>query len=192
MSIDSSNGYEQHAGEFMRNRSRIIGVDVIRQWCRGLPRGAATLELGCGFGMPISETLVQEGLSLFAVDASAAMVAAFRERFPNVPVECAPAESASFFNRTFDAVVSWGLLFLLTPETQRTVIRKAAGVLEPGGQFLFTAPSQVTSWNDNLTGRESVSLGFDAYVAELQASGLVLDRTATDEGDNFYYFASSR
>ena len=68
------------------------------------------------------------------------MVAAFRERFPHVPVEHNTVEASEFFGRTFDGVLAWGLLFLLEPAAQALVIEKVAGALNPGGRFLFTAP----------------------------------------------------
>ena len=57
------------------------------------------------------------------------MIPEFRLRFPAAQVECSAAENSSFFHRSFDAVIAWGLLFLLPPETQASVIRKAAQAL---------------------------------------------------------------
>jgi hypothetical protein len=52
------------------------------------------------------------------------MVAAFRTRFPGVPVECNDVVKSSFFGREFDGVVAWGLLFLLPPDAQAQLIAK--------------------------------------------------------------------
>jgi SAM-dependent methyltransferase len=132
------------------------------------------------------------GLKVWGVDASPSMVAAFRERFPDSQVQCAAVEDADFFGRTFDGAVAWGLMFLLQPETQRSLIAKVATHLVPGGKFLFTAPRQIGSWNDVLTGEVSVSLGREAYCEALEAAGLVLVGNVTDDGENYYYFAERR
>lgn len=187
---DRSNGYEAKALEFHHDPS--IGPDVVRAWTRSLAPGAAVLELGCGDGSPISQVLVDAGLELHAVDASPTLLARFRRRFPGVPTECAAVEDSALFGRTFDAALAWGLLFLLTPVTQARLIARVGDVVVPGGRFLFTAPAERCAWIDVLTGRESSSLGQDAYTRLLQAAGFELIGTSSDRGDNYYYSARRR
>jgi len=184
---DKSNGYEVNAEEFMRRRNQKIGVATVREWCRSLPRGRSVLELGCGYGQPISQVLIDEGLDLYAVDASPKMIAGFRSRFPGVPAECCAAEDSRFFDRTFDAVAAWGLMFLLPAEVQPVVIAKAAQVLNPGGRFLFTAPKEAVTWIDVLTRVESFGLGQERYAEILRREGVEITGDAVDEGDNYYY-----
>lgn len=148
------------------------------------------LDIGCGHGVPITEALIQDGFEVFGVDASPTLVAAFRERFPGAHVECNGVEDSAFFGRNFDGVVAWGLLFLLAAERQRPLIGRMAEVLKPRGQLLFTAPREVCTWEDSLTGLESRSLGREVYESELRAHGLVLTGNDTDEGRNYYYFAT--
>lgn len=137
--------------------------------------------------MPISQTLLDAGLSVHGIDASPSMVAAFRRRFPGTPVACEAVERSSFFGRTFDGAVAWGLLFLLPANVQRTTIHRVAHPLNVGGRFLFTAPSQACSWADATTGRTSLSLGATAYRALLADAGLTVVGELEDEGENHYY-----
>ena len=81
---DKSNGYEQVAGRFMSARNPRTGVAIIREWSRTVAPRSAILDLGCGHGVPISQTLIEEGFTVFGVDASRTLIAAFRMRFPNV------------------------------------------------------------------------------------------------------------
>jgi len=136
--------------------------------------------------------LIERGFSVYGVDASAGMIAAFRTRFPNAAVECASVEDSDFFGRTFDGVVAWGLFFLLSENVQRQLIAKIAAVLPSGGRLLFTAPSQVCSWPDAMTGRTSISLGRERYQDALEAEGLSLTGTHLGEGENYYYSARKR
>jgi len=186
---DSSNGYEKHAEIFMRARNSRIGPRVMRDWARHLAEGAEVLELGCGHGV-ISEVLVEAGLTLFAVDASPALLAAFRKRFPQVRTECAAAQDSSFFERRFDGVVAWGLMFLLEEGAQRRLIANAAAVLKPGGQLVFTAPRERIEWIDAITERPSRSLGATAYERLLNEAGLIVAPGTTDEGGNYYFYAA--
>jgi SAM-dependent methyltransferase len=189
---DKSNGYEEIASIFISGRGRNhsgVGASVVADWSQKLADRATVLDLGCGNGVPISQALIERGFNVYGVDASPRMVAAFRARFPTVPVACAPVEDSDFFGRTFDGVVAWGLFFLLDPEVQRRLIAKVAAVLSRGGKLLFTSPSQSCSWADAMTGRTSISLGLDAYRSALEAEGMSLVGTHRDDGDNHYYFA---
>lgn len=185
---DPSNGWDAVADRFIAARSR-IGVDVVRAWSRALSTRAAVLDLGCGAGVPVSETLVAEGCAVHGIDASPTLVQAFRRRFPDAAVACEPVEASDFFGRSYDGIVAVGLLFLLPPDTQRAVIRRVASVLNPGGRFLFTAPTQVATWADLLTGRSSVSPGDLEYRRALSDAGLTVLQEHVDEGENHYYDA---
>jgi 2-polyprenyl-3-methyl-5-hydroxy-6-metoxy-1,4-benzoquinol methylase len=188
---DRSNGYEGVAEAYIAGRGSggIVGVAAVRQWAQTLPPGSSVLDLGCGNGVPISRVLMENGLSVWGVDASAKMVAAFRARFPAAPVECSPVEESALFGRAFDAVMAWGLMFLLAPATQELVIRKAAGVLGSGGRFLFTSPPVVCEWADAMTGQTSVSLGAERYIQLLEEAGLTVVGQWEDEGQNHYYLS---
>jgi SAM-dependent methyltransferase len=188
--VDSSNGYDELAEQFMSGRSGShVGAWAVRAWARRLERGASVLDLGCGHGEPITRALIDLGFDVYGVDASPNMTSAFAARFPWADVACEPVQESSFFDRTFDATVAWGLMFLLTPDDQERLIRKVGAALNLGGRFLFTAPAPACTWADALTGHRSISLGSDVYTIHLSAAGLTLVDTFRDEGRNHYYDA---
>src|SRR5262249_53496560 len=187
--IDLSNGYEGIAAEFVSARSTTIGVKRVRDWAKVLPRGAAVVDLGCGPGFPITEVLVAEGLRVYGVDAAPSFVQAFRRNLPNTPIACEAVQDSNFFDRTFDGVLAWGLMFLLSPDDQQRLIQRIAGILVPGGRLLFTSPADIRAVPDVMTGRESRSLGADAYRRQLAAVGLSVTRQYEDEdGGRTHYF----
>lgn len=193
MTHDPSSDYECMASEFIRRRGPGgIGAATVREWTRRMRRGSAVLDLGCGHGVPISQVLVDEGFDVYGIDASPSMIAAFRTRFPSAHAECATVETSDLFGRSFDGIVSWGLLFLLPVDTQERLIGKVAKALAPGGQFAFTSTLHACTWTDILTGTPSISLGGDRYRAILASEGLEIVGEASDEGDNYYYFAWKR
>lgn len=162
-------------------------METVLTWAQYLPRGATILDLGCGFGMPISAALMNAGNVIYGVEASPTLCAAFRENLPDARLACESVEESSFFGRTFDGVLAWGLMFLLSRDSQVGLIGRIAALLEPDGRFLFTAPTEECTWVDVLTGRTSRSLGKMTYKATIEAAGLILASGCTDEGDNHYY-----
>lgn len=120
------------------------------------------------------------------------MVEAFRSCFPRVPVACEPAEHSAYFDRTFNGVVAWGLLFLLEPRVQLALLPRLARALAPRGQLLFTAPARPCEWDDAVTGRRSCSLGEAAYRRAIEQAGLEMLREFDDEGENHYFVAASQ
>lgn len=186
---DLSEGWDGVAEQFMAARSD-IGVSLVRSWGRrNLPPSASIIDVGCGSGVPITKALIDEKFDVFGVDASPALVSAFRRRFPDVQVSCEAAQDSVFFHRTFDAAVSIGLLFLLSEDNQQKVIERIARSLKPGGVFLFSAPRETCEWQDMLTGRLSKSLGEETYARLLETSGMRLVDCHVDEGENNYYEA---
>lgn len=190
---DKSNGYERVAAEFLSGRGRApstaIGTREVRNWARTLPHGATVIDLGCGTGLPITKVLVSEGLTVYGVDAALSLVEAFRHNLPEIPVTCESVEDSSFFNRMFDGVLAWGLIFLLLPDAQRSLIRRMADILIPGGRLLFTSPPEPILWNDAMTGLESRSLGAAEYRRLLSAADISVSSEYEDVGQNHYYDA---
>jgi SAM-dependent methyltransferase len=191
--MDRSNGYEGVAAEFLAGRGRApssgIGAAAVRRWAGTQRRGAAVIDLGCGSGIPITREVISEGLDVYALDAAPSMVEVFRRNFPGVPVVCEAVEDSDFFGRTFDAVLAWGLMFLLPAETQRRVLERVARILVPGGRLLFTSPAVPVVWNDVMTRLESRSLGAEEYRRLLLLGGVQVTREYEDEGETHYFDA---
>jgi SAM-dependent methyltransferase len=189
--MDRSNGYEAVAKEFLVHRgssirSTGIGVKEVRKWARTLPRGSSVIDLGCGPGFPITAVLVDEGLPVFGVDAAPSFVSAFQRNLPGTPIVCEAVQESKLFDRTFDAVLAWGLMFLLQAEDQRRLIQRFAGMLVPGGRLLFTSTAKPAAWNDGMTGLASLSLGAEQYRKLLGAVDISVAEEYEDEGENHY------
>ena len=186
MAEDASRGYEAVADEFMAVRST-SGRSIVQKWAASLPAGCSVVDVGAGHGEPLTSVLIDEGLSVWAIDASPKMVAAFRQRFPDAEVACEAAERSSFFGRKFDAAMAIGLIFLLPENKQSELIRRISGALRAGGRLLFSAPWQVGSWKDVLTGQTSWSLGAEGYERTLGEAGFRVRDKYVDEGGTHFY-----
>ena len=193
MENDPTNGYEAIARDFIAYRRKsTIGAEAVRSWAHTLVPDATILDLGCGNGIPITEALVKDGYTVYGIDSSPTLIRSYREHFPDFTVACEPVESSDYFNRKFDGVVAWGLIFLLTESVQSKLIHRVSTILNPGGQFLFTSPKQGCTWTDVLAGVKSRSLGAEKYKRILSSAGLSLIGNCIDEGENYYYVAKKQ
>ena len=97
--------------------------------------GTRVLDVACGPGY-VAGAAAKRGAIATGVDFSSAMVADAQRRYPNVDFRQGDAESLSFADATFDAVVcNFGLLHLARPET---ALAEALRVLRSGGRIAFT------------------------------------------------------
>ena len=164
--------YETHALKFtsIRDKSN-IGATVVEQWARGIQHSSAVIDLGCGAGYPLTRSLNNLDLRIWAVDSSPTLVKLFRSRFPHIPVQCATVQEFDFFGRTYDAAIAIGLIFLLSEADQIDLISKVSKALNVGGRLLFSAPYQIASWEDICAGCDSRSLGQIRYEEILSEAG---------------------
>jgi len=194
--MDQSNGYEAISNDFIarrgNTRSNGIGVREVRNWARKLPRGSSVLDVGCGPGFPITSVLVDEELHVFGVDAAPSCAAAFQRNLPGTPILCEAVQVSGLFDRTFDAALAWGIMFLLKADEQHLLVKRFAEILVPNGRLLFTSPAKPVVWKDAMTGIESVSLGAKEYRKLLGAAGISVESEYEDEGENHYFDALRR
>jgi len=79
---DNRNSYEGHALEFLSHRDKSsIGTQVVKRWAKSFTPRNELIEIGCGGGYPITRTLVEYGLKVWAIDASPTLLAEFQKRF---------------------------------------------------------------------------------------------------------------
>lgn len=188
MIAKSIEGYEKHALEFLKRRdTSLVGAKTAGQWARSLQPNSSVLEIGCGGGIPVTQTLVEAGLNVWAIDSSPTLVRAFRDRYPGIPVKCVSVLESDFFKRNYDAVISIGMIFLLNKEGQLKMLSRVAEIIRSGGHFLFTAPVEIGEWADAVTGQKCLTLGEEVYLTALRNSGFGEVRCYCDRGKNNYY-----
>ena len=185
---DPSNGYDDIVDTYRAARSP-SGVTVVADWIKPLKPGARILDIGAGTGQPLIPVLQAADLDIFALDASPAMIAAFKAEFPEIESVCEPVEDSAFFGGQFEAILAIGLVFLLSEEAQIKLLHRISAALVPGGAVLFSAPIESGAWQDVLTDQTSQSLGETAYHKHLAEAGFDAVTHLTDRWGSNYYAA---
>ena len=131
--------YDKIFDWYVSARSPEAGGEVIRKFTQNLLPGAKILDIGCGYGFPIANTLYQLGFKPYGIDSSIKMVTRFKEDLPDVPVQCSDVLDSDFFNILFDAVIAYGFIVHLPQDQQTKVIEKVSEHLKCEGYFLFNS-----------------------------------------------------
>jgi cyclopropane fatty-acyl-phospholipid synthase-like methyltransferase len=179
---------------YVTERSSVIGLREVEELTRSLPMGACVLDLGCGTGIPIAQFLIGAGFDVFGIDSSPKMTASFQQQFPRAHTACERIEESEFFGCTFDAIVSWGVMFHLDRAAQERVIARTAASLNENGKFLFTSGEEEGTAEGVMNGItfRYISLGADTYERLLNENGLELLHRGHDKADNYVYLARKR
>jgi ubiquinone/menaquinone biosynthesis C-methylase UbiE len=185
--------YDLIADWYATDRNRTIGVAEALAVAATLAAGSRILDLGCGNGVPLTEALMNAGHYLVGLDSSSGMLAQFRINLPGTPVVRGDVRSCPFVSGSFDAAISWGMMFHLPPGDQAAAFADVCRVLKTNAPFLFTA-AQIQDPDDNgITGTmNGVAFHYYAvssYRSLLSKHGFVLVDVHDDPGVSTYYLA---
>jgi SAM-dependent methyltransferase len=185
--------YDLIANWYWTDRGRTVGVAEALAVAATLRAGSCILDIGCGNGVPITEALVNAGHRVVGLDTSTGMLARFRVNLPGTPVVRGDARNCPFSNGSFDAAVSWGMMFHLPPGDQTAAFASVSRVLKPGASFLFTAAEIDGADDAGITGTmNGVTFHYYAvrsYRRSLAQHGFVLVDVHDDPGVSTYYLA---
>lgn len=79
-SKDFSNGWEAIANEFISIGSWNIGAKTVGDWSKFLRPGQAVLDIGCGFGGPYTQGLIDKGVKVYGIDASKTLIQEYQKK----------------------------------------------------------------------------------------------------------------
>lgn len=187
--------YDLIAEWYASERTHLVGVPEAEALAASIPRGSRVLDIGCGNGIPLTQTLRCAGHHVVGLDSSREMLKRFRANCADVPAVRAIVQQCPFRDATFDAALAWGVMFHLPQSVQVEAIACVSRILRPGGAFLFTAGDEDDGSGDahvgTMNGVEFHYYSFtkDGYSRVLAQHGLTLVNFHHDAAQNGYYLA---
>ena len=181
--------YDDIAEEYIESRSSQIGVHDILSFVQQYEKPISILDLGCGSGAPIAQSLIHYTHRYVGVDSSKNLLRYFQQNIPTANTLLTPMQSMDLRGETFDLVFAYGSLFHLTPDQQRRALHLAAASVKNGGILTFTSGIEAGSCLGYVNDTEIPhwSLGESEYVVLLTSEGLTYLGTTIGEGDNCFF-----
>ena len=186
--------YDLIAEWYASDRKGPTGIPEAAALASSIPRGSRVLDIGCGNGFPVTQTLLNAGHRVVGLDSSTEMLARFRANVPETPAIRGLVQACPFADEIFDAANAWGVIFHLPLDDQVRAIASVSRVLRKGAPFLFTS-GDVDGDDVGIEGTMNgvtfhyYSFGIDAYRSVLGQHGLKLLDVHADRGENTYYLA---
>ena len=175
--------YERQAGRFDAERPRSLHEQAwLDRFLALVDPGGRVLDVGCGGGDPIAAYMMARGFEVVGVDASEAMLAIVRGRFPKGDWRQADMRRLDL-PESFDGVIAWDSFFHLMPDEQRSVLRRLARHMKEGAPLLLTVgpeAGEVAGW----VGGEAVyhaSLALPEYEAILHELGVEIQQFVPED-----------
>lgn len=129
-------GYDGCAEAYAADR-RQDDSDQLTSLLSVLPDQSEVLDLGCGAGIPIAQTLAKKH-RVTGVDISQKMLDMSKVAVPGGRFICSDITDVRFADASFDAVLAIFVLFHLPREEHGEIFQRIYSWLRPGGYFLAT------------------------------------------------------
>lgn len=98
-------------------------------------KATTAIDLGCGNGV-LTAAMKEKGLDVTGLDASPEQLEIARKNYPDIPFVLADATNFTV-KEPVDVVFSNAVFHWIDRERQKDMLACVAGVLRPGGQFVF-------------------------------------------------------
>lgn len=161
----------------------LTGYDVwLAELAALLPENSPVLDLGCGCGLPVAQTLCAK-FAVTGIDISPVQIERARRLVPSAQFIRADMAEVNFAPASFAAVVSFYSVIHLPLDEQPALFARIGGWLRPGGYFLGTVGSRAwTGTEENWLGVPDARMAWShadaaTYEGWLIASGFEICRT---------------
>lgn len=132
------------------------GVEYVERAIRRVKNKGKALDVGCGSGGRIIDTILSEGFSLTALDVSEGMINIAKNKHHDVDFINTDILSWESEDR-FDLIVAWDSTFHASSKEQKPIVVKMCSHLAPDGVLLFTGSYS----NGDIIGEDMNGVGFE-------------------------------
>ncbi len=149
------------------------GVEYVERAIQRVKNKGNALDVGCGSGGRIIDTILESGFSLTALDVSEGMMSIAKKKYRDV--HFVNTDILSWESKdSFDLIVAWDSIFHAHSTQQKPIVEKMCRHLSPNGVLLFTGScdrSDIVGEDMNGVGFEYGSLHYLEYLQTIEDCG---------------------
>ncbi|MDF7824980.1 methyltransferase domain-containing protein [Pontiellaceae bacterium B12227] len=161
------------------------GVEYVERAIQRVQNKGSALDVGCGSGGRIINSILSAGFSLTALDVSEGMIRLAQKKHRDVHFIHTDLLSWKSAER-FDLIIAWDSIFHAPCAQQKPIIEKLCGLLSPDGVLLFTGShthGDIIGEDMNGVGFEYGSLHYLEYLRIMEQCGcefIIMERDQPD------------
>lgn len=137
------------------------GLDALERAISYTSKKGLALDVGCGSGGRMINTMTSNGFHVTGIDVSTEMIMIAKRQHPDCTFVVADITDWETDSR-FDLILAWDSIFHLPIALQEPVLRKLSRLLSPEGVLLYTfgnaAGEHETEWHNDLFHYSSIGI----------------------------------
>lgn len=135
-------GYDKIAEKYQTTRNIFELEKELNRFMSLLPKKAKVLDVGCGAGIPVARTLVDQGFNVVGFDLSKNMLKFARKNVPEAKFVKKDMTKLNFKENSFDGIVAFYSIIHVPKEKHFSVFQNFHKILKPKGIMLICLGSE--------------------------------------------------
>ena len=178
--------YDIVGSAYRKVRSPEVGLPELIKCAKSFNREISILDIGCGNGFPIAESLIKYSNRYLGIDSSKVLAKEFSTNIPEAEIMICSMDKMALNGEQFDLVFGFGSFFHLPPEPQKIALVKAAKAVAPNGKFIFNSHTKSDYVEGTVAGVKVPhwSLDQNEYIELLESHKLTYNGFHIGSGSN--------
>jgi ubiquinone/menaquinone biosynthesis C-methylase UbiE len=135
-------GYDEIAEEYHATRDIFKHEKEIKKFIILLPKKAKVLDVGCGAGVPVAKTLVNNNFDVVGIDLSESMIKLARKNVPKAKFMKKDMTKLDFKENSFDGLTAFYSIIHVPREKHTSIFQSFHKILKTNGVILVSVGSE--------------------------------------------------
>ena len=139
-------GYNVIARKYYQDRDLFNNKDQIDDFVKHLPENSVVLDIGCGGGVPVLKTMVENGFTAKGIDFSRGMLELAKKNVPEAEFILGDVMKTDFDPSSFDGIISTYAIIHIHRSYHPALYQKIFSWLKSGGVMMVSIAR--TDWEE--------------------------------------------
>jgi 2-polyprenyl-3-methyl-5-hydroxy-6-metoxy-1,4-benzoquinol methylase len=189
-------GYDNIAETYCKNRSAFENTTQIEEFISYLPEKAAVLDIGCGGGIPVLQTIARRGFRVKGIDFSKSMLEIAKRNSPNAELILGDITKTDFKKMSLDGIISTYAFIHIHRDYHPLLYRNMFSWLKPSGVIMICTGADDWSGDEKYFGVRMVwnHAGANENLKLAKAAGfsIISERILTIGGETHYWILARK